>query len=565
MRDAQGGRRWPVGVALLTGAAFLVTLRNGFVNFDDRASVVENPMFRGLDRVHLVWMATTFHMGHWQPLSWLSLAVDHAVWGLRPVGYHLTNVLLHAGSAAILFLVAERLLGWAGLPFPGRRVGAAVAALFWSLHPLRVEAVAWVTERREVLAGLFTLLALYAYVGPLEDHARIPRTLAAMAVATAAKASAMVLPLLLVVCDVYPLRRLGGAIGWLTPAARRVWREKVPFLALGLVSGSIALAAQRDAGALAPLAALGLAPRAGAILHGLGFHLAKTIAPIGLVPLYEYPANFGPLHPIALRSFALFAAAAVAAAALRRRCPGVPAALAAYAVALAPTLGVAQSGIQLAADRYGYLAMLGPSVLVGGLAAGGLGPRRAVLVALPMLVALGLATARQSTYWYDSETLWRHAVEVDPTNAFARANLGDTAFWAGDMETATVRFREAIALRPDFAEAHHDLAVALARRQRFEEAVAENREAIRLRPGFAAAYASLGVALANLWRDEEAIAAYRQALALDPRRADIHANLGMLLAGAGRRDEARVELERALALDPHADGARRALEALSAR
>ena len=554
-----------LGVAAVTAAAFAVTLANGFVNFDDRAMVVENPMFRGFDRERLAWMATTFHMGHWQPLSWVSLAVDDALWGLRPVGYHLTNVLLHAGSAAILFLVAERLLAAVGMPAPRRRLGAAVAALFWSLHPLRVEAVAWVTERRELLAAVFVLLALYLYLGPTDDRRRIPRTLAAMAAATAAKASAMVLPLLLVVCDVYPVRRLGGPVGWTGAAARRVWLEKVPFFALGIASGTLALAAQRHAGALAPLSSLGVAPRAGAILHGLGFYLVKTVAPVGLVPLYEYPANLGPLHPLALTGLAVFAAAAVAAIAVRRRCPGAAAALVAYAVTLAPTLGVAQSGFQLVADRYAYLALLGPAVLLGGMAVGVVGARRGAVVGAAVLVVLSVATVRQATYWRDSETLWRHAIAVDPTNALARAELGDTAFWAGDLEAATARFREAIALRPDFAEAHHNLALTFARRQLFDEAIAENREAIGLRPGYAAAWASLGVALANRWRDAEAIAAYRQALALDPARADIHANLGMLLADAGRTAEARTELERALSLDPHADGARAALGALDSR
>ena len=535
-----------LAVAAITLLVFLPTLRNDFVNFDDRANLIDNPRFRGFGLAELRWMVTTFHLGHWQPLSWLSFAVDYRLWGLDPRGYHLTNLLLHATAAGLAFVLAERLLALAGLERGERRGGAAIAALLWAIHPLRVESVAWATERRDVLCGVFTLLALLAYLAPAERRARLPAVLLAMTLAAMAKASAMVLPALFFVLDVYPLRRLGGSAG---PGERRVWLEKVPIVLLGVVAGGLAIAAQRHAGALAPLADLSAAARAGAAMYGLGFYLWKTVAPLRLMPMYEFPPGFGALHPWALAGALVAGTAAVLALLLRRRCPALLAALVAYAVTVAPTLGLAQSGFQLVADRYSYLPALGPSVVVGGLVAAWLRPARALLLAAPVVLVLGLQSALRVTAWHDGRTLWSRALATDPANAFAHSNLGDIAFHEDAFGEAAEHFRRAVALRPDFVEAHHDLALTLAQLGQFADAADENREAARLRPRFAAAYASLGVNLANLDRDGEAIAAYRQALAIDPKLMETHANLGMLLGAAGRVDEALAEYREALRLE----------------
>src|SRR5262249_49731176 len=211
-------RTWLIagGVALVTAAVFLPSLENGFVDLDDEYNLLENSMYRGFAPAQLRWMFTSFHLGPWQPLSWLSLAADHAFWGLDPHGYHLTNLVLHAASAALLFVLARRLLLRAGLSDVAAEGGAALGALLWALHPLRVESVAWATERRDVLSGFSFLLALLAYTLPPERAGRLPAALAAAALALLAKASTMVLPVVLVALDVYPLRRLGGTAGWTT-------------------------------------------------------------------------------------------------------------------------------------------------------------------------------------------------------------------------------------------------------------------------------------------------------------------------------------------------------------
>src|SRR6266516_4577150 len=193
-------------VVAITALAFLPALRNGFVEFDDQQNILENPMFRGLGPGRIGWMFTTFHMGHWQPLSWVSLGLDYTLWGLDPLGYHLTNLVLHLTSAAVLFLLARRLLSRTGIPSPGVDAGAAIGALLWAVHPLRVESVVWITERRDVLSGLFVLLALLAWIQPADRRSRLPLTIVAAVLALLSKGSAMVLPVLFVVLDVYPLR-----------------------------------------------------------------------------------------------------------------------------------------------------------------------------------------------------------------------------------------------------------------------------------------------------------------------------------------------------------------------
>jgi tetratricopeptide (TPR) repeat protein len=535
-------------IAAVTVVAFVLTLQNDFINLDDSHNLVENPMIRRLGGPELRWMATAFYLGHWQPLTWLSFGLDHLVWGLNPTGYHLTNVILHAINAALCFLVAERLCDAAGLDGKTARTAAVVGTLLWSLHPLRVEAVAWATARRDLLSGTFVLLALLAYLQPESWRARVPAAVAAMLCAIASKESAMVLPALLVVLDVYPLGRIGGSAGWVGAAVRRVWLEKVPFLVLGVVAAAIAFGAQRAGGALTPLDELSAGARAAAVCCGLGFYLWKTVVPIDLRPMYEYPSAFDLGHPLALAGAATIVTAAAVSLALRRRMPALAAALVAYAAVLAPTLGIAQSGAQLVAERYSYLAMLAPSLVVGTLVAiGGAWLRP---VAAVVLVGLAALTAWQTTLWRDSTKLWTRTIAVDPSNALARANLADVSFRAGDFTTAERELVRAVELRPDIAGLHRDLAIVLAADGRPADAVTEYREALRLRPGFAAAWSSLGDALAALGRDDDAMAAFRQAVTIDPGQMHAHAGLGVLLADRGRTDEAIAEYRAALRIEP---------------
>src|SRR5207245_6222931 len=290
-------RRWvrwlaPSLVALVTRAAFQPTLHNQFVNWDDDVNFLDNPHYRGLGGAHLRWMWTTFHMAHYIPLTWMTLGMDYVLWGMNPVGYHLTSLLLHVTSAVVFFFLARRLLTLA-LPLASGRghaltVSAGFAALVFAIHPLRVESVAWATERRDVLSGLFYLLTLLSYLGACERGARGRRSywlsVALCACPLPPKSMAVSLPVVLLILEVYPLRRLGGSLGWASASARRVYVEKIPFVLLAAAASALALLAQLSSRAMVSVAHLSALDRLAVSAYGLSFYLWKTVVPLNLSP-----------------------------------------------------------------------------------------------------------------------------------------------------------------------------------------------------------------------------------------------------------------------------------------
>src|SRR5438128_4688076 len=283
-------QRWvswlaPLLIALVTFAAFLPTLQNQFVNLDDEKNFLENPHYRGLGWTHLRWMWTTSLMGHYIPLTWMTLGLDYLLWGMNPSGYHLTNLLLHAANAVVFFFIASRILNLA-LPRPSERghaltVAAGFAALVFAIHPLRVESVAWATERRDVLSGLFYLLAILVYLRACErnEHGRRQywQAVALFGCALLSKSMAVSLPLVLVILDVYPLGRLGGSFGWWSEPARRVYLEKIPFVLLAGAASVIAFLAIFQTHNMAPLAQLSVLGRLAVSAYGLIFYLWKMV------------------------------------------------------------------------------------------------------------------------------------------------------------------------------------------------------------------------------------------------------------------------------------------------
>src|SRR2546426_6408874 len=249
----QGWGSWlvPVLIALVTVAAFLPALQSQFVSWDDAENFLDNPYYRGLGWSQLRWMWTT-HLGHYIPLTWMTLGLDYLLWGMNPFGYHLTSLLLHAANAVVFFFVVHRILPLA-LPSRSERghalaVAAGFAALVFAIHPLRVESVAWVTERRDVLSGLFYLVTILLYLRACEGEERGRRwywlAVATFVLALLSKSMVVNLPIVLLILDVYPLRRLGGAISWWSEPARRIYIEKIPFVLLAAGASAIAVMAQ---------------------------------------------------------------------------------------------------------------------------------------------------------------------------------------------------------------------------------------------------------------------------------------------------------------------------------
>src|SRR5256886_6354675 len=417
LASAQRWVRWlaPLLVALFTLAAFLPTLQNQFVAWDDDKNFLDNPRYRGLGWAHLRWMFTAFHLGHYIPLTWVTFGLDYLLWGMNPLGYHLTNLLLHAANAVLFFSLVRRILTLA-LPSAAERdhalaVSAGFAALVFAIHPLRVESVAWVTERRDVLSGLFYLLTILEYLRACEPEKRgrwwYWLSVVTFVCALLSKSMVVNLPVVLLILDVYPLRRLGGAVGWWSAPARRVYVDKIPFVLLAAAASAIALMAQLSHDTMVSVVQLSALGRLAVSVYGLSFYLWKTVAPVSLSPLYELPPTVNPWAPPFLLSYGLVLAITAIVLALRRRVPGLPAAWLAYVVILLPVLGTFQSGSQIAADRYTYLAGPGWAILAG---ASLLSPWRRppflfTGLAACVLFGLGFVTWNQVQVWHDSVTL----------------------------------------------------------------------------------------------------------------------------------------------------------------
>src|SRR3989454_874824 len=558
---AQRWRRWviPVLIALVTVAAFLPTLHNHFVNWDDDTNFLDNPHYRGLDWTHLRWMWTT-HVGHYIPLTWMTLGLDYLLWGMKPVGYHLTSLLLHAANAVVFFFVVRRLLTRA-LPSPAERghalaVSAGVAALVFAIHPLRVESVAWVTERRDVLSGLFYLVTILLYLRACERGARSRGwywlSVAAFVLALLSKSMVVNLPVVLVILDVYPLRRLGGAVGWWSAPARRVYVEKIPFVLLAAVASAVALMAQLSHDTMVSVVQRSGLGRLAVSVYGLSFYLWKTVAPVNLSPLYELPPTVNPWAMPFLLSYGLVLAITAIVLAFRRRVPGLPAAWVAYIVVLLPVLGIFQSGPQIAADRYTYLASLGWAILVS---AGVLSHwrRRPFLftgLAACVLFGLGILTWNQVQVWRDSEKLWTHALATYPKSSIAENNLGNVRADQSKRAEAIELYRQALDINPEHASAHYNLGNVLAQQGKLAEASEHHRQALRLKPDYADAHNNLGNVLAQQGKLAEASEQYQRALQIRPDDADAHNNLGNALAQQGKLSEAVDHYRQALKIKP---------------
>ena len=564
------GAAW--GAALLVSAlaflAFLPTLDGQFLNWDDGINFVANSGFRGLGWPELRWMATTTLLGHWIPLTWLSLGVNYALGGLDPWGYHLGNLLLHAANVAVFYVIAQRLLAasWdAAAPAPALIGGAAFASLIFAVHPLRVESVAWVTERRDVLSGFFFLLAVLGYLKAVEQGAGggldarwRAASLGLFAAALLSKASTMMLPAALLVLDVYPLRRRGVGVTVLL-------REKIGYFVLAGIGAGVALVAVRQGALVTGYAEYGLGARGAMTLYSLLVYPWKLLWPVDLSPMYELPARVDPLAWRFLLPMVAVPAITVALYLWRRRWPGGLAAWVYSALLVLPVSGAVHAGYQLAHDRYSYLSGLGFAVLGGAavvwvIRAGARGVLRpwleAVVLGAVVLVvaALGAGTWRQSRIWHDSETLWRWAVSVDPACALCSNNLGQALIVAhatslGHVRQAEGYFRFVISKRPRHPDAYHNLGAALAMQRRYAEAEASLASYLQLSPpGNPEPPARLGLLYVDQGRYADAIPLLRRALALDPRFPSVRKDLVLALRKRAAELEARGERQEAAGL-----------------
>jgi tetratricopeptide (TPR) repeat protein len=565
-----------------------------FVNYDDDVYVTDNPHVRmGLQKEGVVWAFTAVHAGYWIPLTWLSYMLDYEVYGLHPGGFHLTNVLLHLLNALLLYLVFRRMTG-------ARWRSALVAGLF-ALHPLQVESVAWVTERKDVLSTLFWMLTLLAYLRYAE-HPRTTRYLAlllAFSLGLMAKPMLVTLPFVLFLLDFWPLHRLGPSASPVvtkpgesgrsmvpfTPLSRLVW-EKVPLLALAATASVLAYFTQEMGGAVRSLEGWPLNLRITNALVSYVTYLAKAIWPYRLAVFYPYPETI-PLWQAAGAGFLLVAVSILVIRA-RHRCPYLIVGWLWFFTTLLPVIGLVQVGLQAMADRFTYVPIIGLAIMVAWGVPELLAPYRSRLLVLGISasIVLSVLTARswvQVQYWRNSSVLFEHALQVTQRNYLAHNNLGAALFYQGKVEEAIDHYYQAVQIRPDYdrayfnlgnafaelgnvnaarryyakapsfepAEAHNNLGRALAIHGRIEDAMANYVEALALKPDLAEAHNNIGDALARQGKFAEAIEHFSRALALDPDLLEAHDNLGKALARQGKFAEAIEHFSEALTLKPN--------------
>jgi Tfp pilus assembly protein PilF len=569
----------PGVIGIVTVLVFLPLLRNGFVAWDDEPNLLDNPNYRGFGWNNLQWMFTTFHHSLYRPLTWMSLAFDHALWGMDPAGYHLTSILIHAVNAVLLFYLIERLLEAGDAAVKPQtvpmKIAAGVGALLFAIHPLRVEPVAWISARNDILSATFFLLTLifylrYAFAEGSTRRTWLGASIAAYACSLLAKASGIGLPVVLLILDWYPLRRFGRRsstprLGW-----KLIW-EKLPFVVLAAGAALVAVLAKYEAGSMAAVGIYGFGARAVQSAYGLWFYIYKTFLPVELSPLYQVPVDFSGTESWAIAGASLITIMAVSAFLLRERWPAVWASFLFYVVILAPFLGILQSGPQLVADRYSYVSCTSLSLLVGALflylwKAHGARFRQVHIalgsVAVMVLAVFSVVSWQQIPIWRDTESLWRHALAIDRESDIAHYNLGRVLARRGDRGAAMAEYREAVRIQPQDSDNHNGVGLLLALEGKYEESLTEFQKAVEINPRYAEGFFNLGRIYAIQRDFQKAEQNYREALRLQPEQAEIHLGLGNILMASGASAEAAEHLEQAVKLNPGLADAHTALARL---
>ena len=544
-----------VFLLLAIAVVFAQTVNFDFVNFDDDLYIGSPHVSRGLTAEGIVWAFTTNHCANWHPVTWISHMLDCQVYGQYAGGHHLTNVLLHAATAVLLFLVFRQMTGqlWPS---------AFVAAVF-AIHPLRVESVAWVSERKDILSGLFFMLCLGAYVGYARhpfSWARYLTVLALFFLGLMAKPMLVTLPFVLLLLDYWPLGRMERGTGFSLPV--RLVYEKIPLVVLAAASCAATLWAQTVAIAGNEHLPLGVRMANAAVSYA--GYIYQTFYPAGLAVFYPFQPDGVSLWHVG-GALLLLLGITAAAVVFGRRCPWLPVGWFWYLGMLVPVIGLVQVGGQSMADRYTYLPQIGLAIVVAWGAQRVLEswPGRAWVWGVAAAATLGALIAvaySQTSTWRDSETLWKHTLDCTSNNARAHDSLGNALARRGNVDEAIAHYRRSLEINAGNAEVHYNLGLALAGADQSDEAIAQLGEALQLNPEHAGAHSALGIALARCGRLNEAIRHFQKAVEIVPDEAAAHNNLGSALLYCGRVDEAIAQYQRALEIRPDLVDARANLD-----
>jgi len=509
-----------------------------FINYDDNVYVIENDYVQaGLTSQSILWAFSAPRNSFWHPLTMLTHMLDCELFGLNPRWHHFTSLLIHTANTLLLFALLKNMTGavWRS---------TFVAAVF-ALHPLHVESVAWIAERKDVLSTLFWLLTMAAYVRYVRRRSIkwYLATLLFFAMGLMAKPMLITLPFVLLLLDYWPLNRLG----------RRAILEKIPFLALAAVFSTITFFSQKSEGALGLVLPLYIRFANAAISYLT--YIEKMFWPSGLAVFYPHQTD-----KISLWYAAVAAVLLIAISAWVLRCAGRRKYLVFgwlwYLGTLVPVIGLVQVGSFAMADRYTYVTLTGLFIMI----AWGLNDLAAVLPyrkiiltlsAVAALSALAVCTRSQLRHWQNSVALFEHALKVTADNDVMNSSLALEMASQGKFEQALVYYQQAIRINPQLAEAHHNMSVTLSSLGRYDEAVSHCREAIRLKPDYFKAYNTLGIALSYQQKYDEALNCFNKSLQIKPDYAEAHNNIGAVLRLLGKNEQAADHFQRALQLKPN--------------
>jgi tetratricopeptide (TPR) repeat protein len=600
-------------VSLITFIVYLPSLQNAFVLWDDEYYVFENLHIRSFDLNLFKWAFFDFYASNWHPLTWISHALDYAVWGLNPTGHHLTNNILHAVNTFLVVLLVVRLLevvnalsllnssrppltlrGGAegggvisigGFSDKGTLIAAATTGLLFGIHPLHVESVAWVAERKDLLSALFFLLSIMMYArhftppSPYENHnsplfpsylkrgrggaeGRYFRkgwrsrgsyllSLLFFTLALLSKPMAVSLPLVLLILDWYPFENIRSLKTFLNAVI-----NKAPFITLSIGSSVLTMMAQKNAMRL-----MDIVPWQARVLssaYALFAYIGKMLAPVGLSPFYPYSGNVYLLSPAYFIAIVLVIGLTAACLVIGKRQKIWLSLWVYYVVTLVPVLGIVQVGRQSMADRYAYLPSIAPFLITGILVAWayrkikepGLGIKLACASSVLCLVlCLAYLTFKQIGIWNNSVNFWSYVIQKEPEVPFAYYGRGLALYEMGQTNKALEDYGKAIAIDPSYSKAYATRGFVFEKRGEFDKAVADYSKALALDPFDAQAYNNRGVIFEKMGEFDKAVADYDKVVALNPLDSQSYNNRGVVFEKMGRFDKAITDYDKAIALN----------------
>jgi tetratricopeptide (TPR) repeat protein len=573
-------------VALITFAVYLASLQNEFIaEWDDGEYVLNNPYIRSINLAFLRWAFFDFHASNWHPLTWISHAIDYAVWGANPLGHHLTSVILHAVNTFLVVVLIMRLQEVATGTTPsgqetsvldehGMLITAGVTGLLFGLHPVHVESVAWIAERKDLLCALFFLLSIAGYVKyvtvignePIDQGVRTRYvkkeyllSIGFFILALMSKPMAVSLPVVLMILDWYPFRRLRSVkTAWILLV------EKLPFITFSLISSVLTVLAQRAGGAIIEIQALPLPSRLLVAAQSLLMYLWKMAVPRDLIPYYPYPKNISFASLEFLFAIALVIGITIFCIIIAKRHRLGLAVWGYYVVTLLPVIGIVQVGSQSMADRYTYLPSLAPFLAMGSLILlieqylrtlkqwTLIGKNVFAVVAIFAVFSLSYLTYKQMGIWRSSLSLWSYVIARESTEVPIAYLHRAVAFdQLGQFENAIKDYNMAIALNSEYYQAYNNRGVVLEKLGQFENALKDYNMAIALNSSQDQAYNNRGVVLEKLGQFENAIKDYNMAITLNPSNYEAYDNLGVVYGNMGFIDKAIENFNKSLAVNPN--------------